>query len=149
MRKIEYYGYLSIPTICFITYCCIALVIKINSRKFLSNAFNQSSAAQKNQEIRILIQSFVQFLIFIAPTLYGFMPRYSDMTALEREFLNTASILFCGISPMLYLILLRRFRYHVLTSLRILPKQNITIVQPMKTNIVQQQSQMAIKIITG
>nr|CAD2166041.1 unnamed protein product [Meloidogyne enterolobii] len=142
MRNIEYYGYLSIPTICFIIYCSIALVIKINARKFLNNHNNSANTSQKNQEIRILIQSFIQFLVFIAPTIYGFMPRYGAMTSLEHELLNSASILFCGISPMLYMILLRKFRYHVLSSLRIVPKQNLTMVQPMKTN-VHQQSKMA------
>uniref|UniRef100_A0A915P4B3 G-protein coupled receptors family 1 profile domain-containing protein n=1 Tax=Meloidogyne floridensis TaxID=298350 RepID=A0A915P4B3_9BILA len=118
------------------------LTILQNARKFLNNHNNSANAAQKNQEIRILIQSFIQFLVFIAPTIYGFMPRYGGMTSLEHELLNTASILFCGISPILYLILLRKFRYHVLSSLRIVPKQNLTMVQPMKTH-VHQQSKMA------
>uniref|UniRef100_A0A915MEK0 7TM GPCR serpentine receptor class x (Srx) domain-containing protein n=2 Tax=Meloidogyne javanica TaxID=6303 RepID=A0A915MEK0_MELJA len=97
--------YLIVTICCFIIYCGIVLLIKVNAPKV--SQFGNSTLGQnrRNREMRILIQSFIQYVLFLFPLAFGMIGAEPGWSMIDYYGLITIiEIIFFGLNPILYFI---------------------------------------------
>uniref|UniRef100_A0A1I8C1K8 7TM_GPCR_Srx domain-containing protein n=1 Tax=Meloidogyne hapla TaxID=6305 RepID=A0A1I8C1K8_MELHA len=110
--------YLILTIACFIIYCGIVLLIKINAPKMSNYGNSTISQNRRNREMRILIQSFIQYVLFLVPLAFGMIGVEPGWSIVDYYGLITIiEILFFGLNPILYFISLTSFRIKVINGL--------------------------------
>uniref|UniRef100_A0A915LX21 G-protein coupled receptors family 1 profile domain-containing protein n=1 Tax=Meloidogyne javanica TaxID=6303 RepID=A0A915LX21_MELJA len=121
--------YLISTICCFIIYCGIVLLIKVNAPKV--SQFGNSTLGQnrRNREMRILIQSFIQYVLFLFPLAFGMIGAEPGWSMIDYYGLITIiEIIFFGLNPILYFISLSSFRIKVINGLCFWKKTNANSV---------------------
>ncbi|KAF7632250.1 7TM_GPCR_Srx domain-containing protein [Meloidogyne graminicola] len=97
---------------------------------------------KKSMEMRILIQSFVQYCLFLAPLIIGTLGCPPNWSLIDYYgIITTIEILFFGLNPIIYFISLSSFRSKVINGLCFWKKSKTTsyvlpkIIQVKPSNI--------------